>query len=365
VQQWGYRRIRCGKLTARDRNLSSLGNGTPWAQIASWISLGKRKNQKESKVLPVAGLPKDLDWFNPNCIDSYEDISDTSATAQVNPYQFTITLVKLAEEAGVKVIMGSVDKINYASSDAQPFTAGLATDGAARALGGRSGKRVESVTYTEKATSESRSIPATTVVLAAGPWTPILFPPAPVSALRAHSVTIRPTGPVSAYCLFTEISVPKPQVSDDESEEDEFSPTSEEQGGTKIMSPEIYSRPNNEVYVCGAGDNAVPLPASTDDVEVSKEICQSVVSAVSGISNELRDGIVTGRRACYLPTIDVGGSGGPLIGETGVSGLLLATGHSCWGIHNAPATGKLISEIIFDGEAVSADIRGLDPRLVL
>jgi len=130
------------------------------------------------------------------------------------------------------------------------------------------------------------------------------------------------------------------------------------------MNPEIYSRPNNEVYICGAGDNSVPLPATTDDVEISTEICQGIIDAVGAISDELRDGVVTSRRACYLPTVDVGGSGGPLIGETGVPGLLLAAGHSCWGIHNAPATGKLISEIIFDGEALSADIRALDPRMV-
>ena len=133
----------------------------------------------------------------------------------------------------------------------------------------------------------------------------------------------------------------------------------------KLMCPEIYSRPNNEVYVCGSGDNVVPLPENTDAVEVSRQDCQNIVDAVASISDELGNGIVTSRRACYLPVINVGGSGGPLIGETGVPGLLLAAGHSCWGIHNAPATGKLISEIIFDGEATSADIRSLDPRLVV
>lgn len=56
-----------------------------------------------------------------------------------------------------------------------------------------------------------------------------------------------------------------------------------------------------------------------------------------------------------------GRSGGPLIGQNVLSGLLIATGHSCWGIHNALVTGKLISEIIFEGEAIGADIRGMDP----
>lgn len=272
-------------------------------------------------------------------------------------------MARLAEESGVKVILGSVDEIGYTDYEAQPSAEQSGATGTARVSDAPRGKRVQSVTYMDKATSESRSMPATIVVLAAGPWTPVLFPSAPVSAIRAHSVTIRPTRPVSAYCLFTEISVPQPPSEAEDALGNGHVTTVQE--STKIMSPEIYARPNNEVYVCGAGDNAVPLPENTDEVEVSKETCQDIIDAVSSISDELRDGVVTRRRACYLPTVDVGGSGGPLVGQTGVSGLLMATGHGCWGIHNAPATGKLISEIIFNGEAISADIRGLDPRLVV
>ena len=69
------------------------------------------------------------------------------------------------------------------------------------------------------------------------------------------------------------------------------------------------------------------------------------------------------KQACYLPSVT--GGGGPLIGKTGINGLLLATGHTCWGVQNSAATGKLISEFIFEGEAKSARIEGLDPRKVL
>lgn len=311
--------------------------------------------KEENRDLPAKDFPDDLDWFNAKSIKSYEDISTTNATAQVNPFQFTMVMARLAEEGGVNVVLGSVDAIGYAPDDQQsPREQNVAN--AARE------KRVQSVSYIDKATSEFRSIPATIVVIAAGPWTPVLFPSAPISSLRAHSVTIRPTRPVSAYCLFTEIPVAPEDVGGDGAEQGDPAVPREI---AKIMCPEIYSRPNNEVYVCGSGDNVVPLPANTDAVEVSRQDCQNIVDAVASISDELGDGVVTSRRACYLPVMNVGGSGGPLIGETGVPGLLLAAGHSCWGIHNAPATGKLISEIIFDGEAVSADIRSLDPRLVV
>jgi glycine/D-amino acid oxidase-like deaminating enzyme len=43
-------------------------------------------------------------------------------------------------------------------------------------------------------------------------------------------------------------------------------------------------------------------------------------------------------------------------------GLLVAAGHTCWGIQNGPGTGKLMSEFVFDGAATSADVEQLDPR---
>ncbi|OBT95180.1 hypothetical protein VE01_07612 [Pseudogymnoascus verrucosus] len=366
VRQWGYRRINCGKLTAKDQKLSTSEAATSWTQLATWFPLGKRKYIKEeNRDLPAKDFPDDLDWFNAKSIKSYEDISTTNATAQVNPLQFTMTMARLAEEGGVKVVLGSVDAIGYAPDDQQsPREQYVANEKAGGFIAGNAAreKRVQSVSYIDKATSESRSIPATIVVIAAGPWTPVLLPSAPISSLRAHSVTIRPTKPVSAYCLFTEIPVAPEDADGDGAEQGDPAVPREI---AKVMCPEIYSRPNNEVYVCGSGDNVVPLPANTDAVEVSRQDCQNIIDAVASISDELGNGVVTSRRACYLPVMNVGGSGGPLIGETGVPGLLLAAGHSCWGIHNAPATGKLISEIIFDGEATSANIRSLDPRLVV
>lgn len=363
VRQWGYRRINCGKLVAKDQKASTPENVSLWNHIASWTPLGKRKYQKEKeKGLQGDDLPDDLDWFTDGSIESYEDISTKSDTAQVNPYQFTMAMAKLAEEAGVNIVIGSVDAIEYTQDEthAPGERENLFTNGTPDLRTGNMTriKKVQSVRYTNKATSLSHTIPASVVVLAAGPWTPVLFPSAPIASLRVHSVTIRPTRPVSAYCIFTEVPIAPG--------DDEHDAAAQDWSATpKIASPEIYSRPNNEVYVCGSGDNVVPLPVNTDAVEVSKQDCQNIVDVVSGISNVLREGVVTSRRACYLPTVDIGGSGGPLIGETGIPGLILATGHSCWGIHNAPATGKLVSEIIFDGESISADIKGLDPRLVV
>ncbi|MCJ1247840.1 hypothetical protein MMC30_005055 [Trapelia coarctata] len=329
--KWGYRRIHCGQLTAKGRSLDQA-NAKGAKENGNSVSLQKR-SEEAIGTLRAAGIPRDLDWFAPESVRDYSEMGDPATTAQVHPYQFTTSMAKLAEEKGAKVVLGSVKSIDK-------------SDGA-----------VKSVTYKDKETSQIHTIPATDVIISAGPWTRSVYPPAPISAMRAHSVTIRPSRPVSAYALFTEISLPADFGRAGQS-------TFVKRGKGKTVTPELYTRPNNEVYACGEGDHLVPLPTTTDEVVTDDARCQDIIDYVSSISDEMRDGEVTVRQACYLPNVD-GRASGPLIGETGVKGLLLAAGHTCWGIQNGPATGKLMSEFVFDGKAKSASIGSLDPRKVL
>jgi glycine/D-amino acid oxidase-like deaminating enzyme len=39
----------------------------------------------------------------------------------------------------------------------------------------------------------------------------------------------------------------------------------------------------------------------------------------------------------------------------GAPGAYLATGHASWGILNAPATGRMVAEMILDGASQSVD----------
>lgn len=331
-KRWGYRRIHCGQLNANGRMPSQSSSSNEKQHHDGQVSLQKR-DHLTSHQRSAASRPKDLDWFSSDAVQSYCEMGDPNSTAQVHPYLFTTSMATLAEEKGVKIILGSVLSINQQADT------------------------IESVTYAEKTDSQLHTVTATEVVLCNGPWVRSLYPPAPISALRAHSVVIRPSRPISAHAIFTEIKLPGG-----------FERTKASSGSSrtrgKVVTPEIYSRPNNEAYACGEGDTLIPLPKSTEEVETDIGRCQDIIDHVSSISDELRDGIVTAKQACYLPTID-GGAQGPLIGPTRVHGLLLAVGHSCWGIQNGPATGKLISEFIFDGKALSADIKSLDPRKVL
>ncbi|KAE8388227.1 FAD dependent oxidoreductase [Aspergillus alliaceus] len=317
--RWGYRAVNCGQLIARGRPLSK----TTGEESGSSISLQKRSATALGK-LKTAKVPSDLDWLELEGVRGYESMSDPGETAQVHPYLFTTSIAKLAEEKGAKIMLGSVTSIDY------------------------SGDAVQSVTYTGKETGETHTIPATDVVIAAGPWTRSVLPEAPISATRAHSVVIRPTRPVSGYTLFTNIEIPA-----------NFDPLKSSR--PTVATPEIYARPDNTVYCCGEGDQTVPLPKTSAEVEVDQERCQDIINQVGSVSDELRDGQVCARQACYLPNV-ADARGGPLVGHVGTQGLYLAAGHTCWGIQNAPGTGKLISECIFDGNAKSAKIGSLDPR---
>jgi glycine/D-amino acid oxidase-like deaminating enzyme len=327
AERWGYRKVHCGSVSAIGQsstkhtptNIKSNDKNSEWSKLP-------KLDQTASKHAKAAGVPDDLDWFDNASITGYSKMGDPTTTAQVHPFQFTASIAALAVEAGVKVIIGSVTAIDY------------------------TGNQVRGVTYESKTLEDGHkihTIPATDIVVAAGPWTSHVFPDAPIDALRAHSVTIK--ADVSPYAVFSEIDLPK-----------DFDG---KKGGKKTVSPEMYARPNGEVYACGEGDTLIPLPKSSDLVQCDIAKCDEIVAYVSSISSVLREGEVLVKQACYLPQVSSGG--GPLVGLTNVKGLVLAAGHTCWGIQNGPGTGKLVSEFVWDGKATSADVRSLDPRRVL
>ncbi|KAG0634883.1 hypothetical protein HOY80DRAFT_1012248 [Tuber brumale] len=272
IKTWGYRRVPRGnhEATGRERSeLERLGAQTR-------VSLVKRRGGKSM----VSELAKDLAWVMPNL-----------ETAQFHPYQFTMSVVTLAQEQGVNVIIVSVTNIEYSR-------------------------------YTEST---------------AGLWMSKLYP-------SAHSVTTTPSSLVSAYPPFTEITIPATPQS---------SPHNRQPSNT--VSPEIDGRPNNEISGYGEADMEVAVPERTADVQIEEDRCDDLIARWR----------VTHKEACYLPLLNVDGSGCRLIGETGTEGSLMARGHSCWGIDNATAMGKLLSDAVFEGQVMSADARQLDPRRIL
>ena len=280
--RWGYRRLGVGQINCRGRPLPT-GGEKPKPDGDGNVSLGKLFGADEAKALRAAGLPSDLDWIAPAAKPSYQSMGSPEDTAQVHPYQFTTSMAALAEEKGAHIVLGSATDIHRSAAGA-----------------------VESVRYRAAADGSPTTLAATDVVICAGPWTQRIYPRAPISALRAHSVVIRPTRPLSAYALFTSIAMPAYAG-----------------GRAQHASPEIYARPRGEVYACGEGDRRVPLPDASADVAVDARRCRDIVEQVGSISDELRDGEVLVRQACYLPSNE-GGQGGPLVGPTGEKGVFVS-----------------------------------------
>ena len=182
-------------------------------------------------------------------------------------------------------------------------------------------------------------MPADVVVIAMGPWSgqasEWLGVPA-IKGQRAHSIIVRPIEPVTAHALFTDY-----HARDGESRD-----------------PEVYPRPDGEVYVCGMSDQ-VALPDDPSKIQPNDSSCKQLKHMAGTVSSNLEEADVVRCQACYLP---VSPDGLPLIGAVpAVEGAYIAGGHSCWGILNAPATGLAIAELILDGSASVCNIKPFDP----
>ncbi|KAK7736171.1 hypothetical protein SLS53_007199 [Cytospora paraplurivora] len=353
ASRWGYRRCYASQVECQARlpggSLAGPGaQGDAGADKSSSVTRGLHKDHrraigKKSSKLRDLGAPEDLDWLDAeHSLAAYEGMGTPDDTAQVHPELFTRSMAQLAEDSGVRIITGA--RVTDINDD-----------------DGETG-HVRSVSYVREDKDGLQHLPSTDVVVAAGPWTSRLLPQVPVTASRAHSIVIKSPNPLSAYALFTSIALP-PGFPAPTSRDAVPSATAKQQviKRMQVVEPEIYARPDGTAYACGPTDDAAELPPTTAEVEVDRARCEDIARQVGAISDDLgRDGEVVARQACYLP------QGGPFIGPVpGRKGVFVAAGHTCWGIQNAPGTGKLVSEILLDGAAKSARLGSCDPTRIL
>ncbi len=125
-----------------------------------------------------------------------------------------------------------------------------------------------------------------------------------------------------------------------------------------MSSPEVFPRTDGTTYVCGISSES-PVPLDPVDVAPDPGAIERLEAMCRAISPTLRDAKILARQACYRPVTE---DGLPLIGAVpGVAGAYVATGHSVWGILNAPATGEAMAELIVDGAATTVDLSRFDP----
>lgn len=241
-------------------------------------------------------------WLDGNVV-AHEVIGGHDTTAQVNPRQFTTAMLDAAVDAGAEFAAGVVDGLEFDGPDGA--VSGVSVDG-----------RVE---------------PADVVVLALGPWTAaaqrwLALPQ--VFGTKSASVVLGAEAPDQA--VFSEYI----------------------RADRQRYTIEIYPRADGSVYVSGHPEHGA-LPDDPDEIGPGDGACEELHRIAGVHSTALGEADVVARSACYRPlTVD----GVPLIGPVpDAPGAYLATGHASWGILNAPATGRMIAEMIVDGESRSVD----------
>ena len=249
------------------------------------------------------------EWLDGACA-VHSVIGSTDTTATIHPERFTRALVDAACARGARLVHGAVD--------------GIAQDASGRV-------RAVRVDGTELA--------ADAAVIALGPWSLLAaqwLPLPPVAGLKGYSVVLAPRSPIPAQALFVEY----------------------ESASGERTSPEIVVRADGEVWACGLSSDD-PLPTDPADVGVDAAKCKEIARICATLSTRLDGAGVIRTQACYRP---ICADAMPLLGAVpGVPGAYLATGHNCWGMLNAPASGRAMAELLCDGAASSIDLSPFDP----
>ncbi len=256
-----------------------------------------------------------VDWLSER-MTVHRRLGSPATTAQVDPGAFTSAMMRAAQAHGAILRRGQVS-------------------GAARGQGAGSGAggRVSGVAV------DGETIAGDAVVIAMGPWSILAtqwLPLPGVFGLKGHSLVFDTGTRVPAQALFVEY----------------------QEASGAVQAPELFPRRDGTTYVCAISSES-PLPVDPADVAPDPGAIERLEAMCRHISPALGAAKILARQACYRP---VTRDGLPLIGRVpGFDNAYVATGHSVWGILNAPATGEAMAELIIDGAARTIDLSPFDP----
>jgi len=240
-----------------------------------------------------------------------QQLGSTATTAQVHPERFTTAMMRAAQAPGAELRLGQVT-------------------GVVRRRGGAAVAGVE---------IDGKLVEGDAVVIALGPWSILAaewLPLPAVFGLKGHSLVFETGTKVPAEALFLECRG----------------------ANGAVQTPELFPRADGTTYVCAISSES-PLPIDPALVAPDPGALDRLQAMCSELSPVLAAAKIVARQACYRP---ITRDGLPLIGPVaGVEGAYIATGHSVWGILNAPATGEVMAELIIDGAARSVDLSAFDP----
>ncbi|WFU14935.1 FAD-dependent oxidoreductase [Bradyrhizobium sp. CB3481] len=253
--------------------------------------------------------PAKLDWLSEEVLIAHR-LGTPETTAIVHPRKFTSAIMSAAQSHGAELRLGQVTGLVRTAD----------------------GSRVRGVDV------NGAPIEADAVVIAMGPWSMLAAPWVHLPAVfgqRSPSLVYKTGTDVPAEALFLDYH--------------------EESGA--VVTVEVFPRADGSTLVTAFSDQ-IPLPL--DPASVTPEPSEiDRLQAISGrLSPVFRAERLIARQACFRPvTLD----GLPLIGKVLQSEGVYASGHSVWGILNAPATGEALAELIAGGISHSTDLTPFDP----
>jgi glycine/D-amino acid oxidase-like deaminating enzyme len=251
-----------------------------------------------------------VDWVSDGVVVDRR-LGSTQTTAQVHPREFTAAMMRAAQAQGAELRLGRVT--------------GVTRD--------RGGARVRGVEV------DGEIVEGDAVVIAMGPWSIVAaqwLPLPPVFGLKGHSLVFDTGTSVPAEALFLEYR----------------------EASGEVHGPEVFPRTDGTTYVCAISSES-PLPVDPANVAPDPGAIERLQAMCARLSPTLGQAKVLTRQACHRPVTQ---DGLPLIGRVpGLDGAYVATGHSVWGILNAPATGEAVAELILDGAARTVDLAAFDP----
>jgi glycine/D-amino acid oxidase-like deaminating enzyme len=261
----------------------------------------------------IAGRPRrrhGIAWLSADIVVD-RCLGSTDTTAQVHPGELTAALMRAAQARGAELRLGRATGVMRHSNGAR--VTGVAVDG--------------------------QLLEGDAVVIAMGPWSVLaarwLRLPA-VYGLKGHSLVFETGTQIPAEALFLE---------------------SQDADG-RVHAPEVFPRSDGTTYVCAISSDS-PLPMNPQDVAPDPGAIERLHAMCARLSPALAQAKVLARQACYRP---IASDGVPLLGRIPrLENAYLATGHSVWGILNAPATGEAIAELIIDQVARGIDVSPFDP----
>jgi glycine/D-amino acid oxidase-like deaminating enzyme len=251
---------------------------------------------------------QEIGWLSDR-LNVNQRLGSTETTAQVHPAKFTTALMQAAQAQGAELRLGTVTGVVRRG----PRVAGVEVDG----------ERIE----------------GDAVVIAMGPWSILgaaWLPLPAVFGLKGHSLVFETGTRVPPEALFLEV----------------------QEATGAVQSPELFPRSDGTTYVCAISSDS-PLPVDPAEVRPDPGAIERLERMCSAMAPVLASAKILTRQACYRP---VTRDGMPLIGRIpGAEAAYVATGHSVWGILNAPATGEAMADLIIDGTAHSVDLAPFDP----